>query len=131
MDDQLKPPTEAERLAARTSERVGEMSDEARAELHRKIHEGKPSPTVTPLRKKAVTLPYGPVGHPADEDPEAAAAVVRIQAELHATERRLNRLERGMTRSRYQMPSDSPPHGRYARLLRRAERLERQLRRLR
>ena len=129
MDDKLNGPSEADRVAAGTSERVAGMSDEARVEVHRKINERKQGPTVTPFRK-AVTPHYG-TGRPADEDPEAAAAAVRIAAELRSTERRLDRMERGMTRGRYQMPSDSPPHGRYARLLRRADRLERQLRRLR
>jgi hypothetical protein len=83
----------------------------------------------TPLRKRPVTLPYAHPG--AAEDAEAAALAMRLQTELSRTERRLHQIERRLTSSRYQMGEGGRPTGRYARLARRADRLERQLRSLR
>lgn len=113
-------PQRPDRLHARTSERVEGMSDEARAEIARNIAG----------RRAVVVEPRFGRGAEAAEA-ELAAEAARIRADLSRTERRLDRLERAATGSRYQMGTGSGPAGRYARLLTRAERLERRLRALR
>ena len=63
---------------------------------------------------------------------EGAPAAYRYSfADLHRTERRLYQLDRFTSRPRYAMTSAGGPTGRYARLLSRANRLERKLRALR
>lgn len=131
MDDKRKRLAPIDPLTGRTTDRVAEMSDEARAELARELAGRGKTVADAPFRRVAV-VPDTPLRRsPEITDPAAAAAILRLEAELHRTERRLERVERSFTRSRYQTGSDAPPSGRYARLLSRAERLERQLRALR
>jgi hypothetical protein len=117
-------------VSARTSDRVAEMSDELRADIARDLAGRRDTVPDQPVRRR-LTTPYE-AGRRADTaDAEVEAPAARIAADLHRTERRLYQLERGSTSSRYQMHEGGPPSGRYARLLRRAEQLERQLRALR
>ena len=99
------------------------MSDEERAELARKIagHPGyiAPDPQIREERRDKRRT----------EDPAALAEIARLTAELHRTERRMDRIDRMNAPSRYQVGSGAPS-GRYARLESRARRLERQLRSL-
>jgi hypothetical protein len=127
-DEEQTPPAKPDRIYDRTTDRVAGMSDEARVALHRKIHGGKE--TVPDKGFGTPTdLQYG-YGRPAGDAPDPSAEVIRLEAELHRTERRIERIERGHTRERFQATSYTAPHGRYARLLSRADRLERQLREL-
>ena len=122
----------SDRVSAHTSDRVDTMSDEARAELARSFADKKAGVTDEGFRR-AVLTPYesaGRAGHALDEE-AAAAEVVRLTAELNRTNRRLDRMERSFSHGRYQTGSAAPPSGRYARLMSRAERLERELRSLR
>ena len=109
-----------DRLHARTSERVDRMSDEARAEIARNFA----------AKRAIVAEPRFGRGAEAAEA-ELAAEVARVRADLQRTERRLDRLERASSGGRYQLSTGGMPSGRYARLLTRAERLERRLRALR
>jgi hypothetical protein len=120
----------SERVSPHTSDRVDTMSDEARAELARSFADKKRGVTDEGFRK-AVTTPYESAGRAHELDEETAAEVVRLTAELNRTNRRLDRMERGVSHGRYQTGSAAPPNGRYARLLSRVERLERELRALR
>ena len=107
------------------------MSEEARAELARNLS-GKKGETVPDagLRSaRRLTTPYA-ITHGSLEEAEVAEKVVRLKADLHRTERRIDQIERSATSSRYQMAEGSGPTGRHARLLRRARRIERQLRSL-
>ena len=105
------------------------MSEEARAELARNLAGRR---DVLPDESGRRSVTSYTATHGIADDPEAAAEAVRIAADLQRTERRMYRLERSMSRSRYQMGDGSgSPTGRYARLQRRADRLERKLRRLR
>ena len=119
------------RVSARTSERVSRMSDEERDELAR-ILAGRKAAGLPLPGGRAAEVPARP-DHRASEtqDPAAAAAAARIAGELVRTERRLDRLEATVSRGRYQTGGTGAPSGRYGRLLRRADRLERQLRALR
>jgi hypothetical protein len=129
MDDEQKRTRGVDKVSALTSDRVAEMSDQDRATLARDIA-GRRSTGGGTVRKPPVTLPYTPA-RGAAEDAEAAAQAMRLQSELGRTERRLHQIERRLTSSRYQMREGGRPTGRYARLARRADRLERQLRSLR
>ena len=103
------------------------MSEEARAELARNLA-GRRDVLPDESGRRSLTTSYTAT-HGIADDPEAAAEAVRIAADLQRTERRMYRLERSMSRSRYQMgDGGSAPTGRYARLQRRAGRLERKLR---
>lgn len=100
------------------------MPDETRAEIARDLA-GRRDTVPDPLyRRRAAAI---------GDAAEAARAeeAARLTAELRRTERRLDRLERSFSPSRYQLRSAGPPTGRYARLLSRAQRLERQLSTLR
>jgi hypothetical protein len=108
-----------DRTERHLSDAVDNMSAEARVELARDIA-GREVFRPNPVRRPS----EGP-------DPATEALAVRVAAELHQTERRLDRIERSLSRGRYQTGSGGAPSGRYARLLRRADRLERQLRSLR
>jgi hypothetical protein len=131
MDEKRTPPDGPGKVSARTSDRVARMSDEARAELARNIAERRAAGGDVPERKATVS-PLKPARRGATvPEPEADAAAVRIAADLQRTERRIQQIERSFSSSRYQMAEGGPPSGRYARLLRRANRLERQLRTLR
>ena len=132
MDDELRDPASVDRIHARTSERVAQMSDEERAELARELARRKQGVADVGFRRAGAQdspAPYGPAAPALDDDKAAAAA--RIVAELRSTERRLDRLERSATPTRYQGGPASPPTGHYDRLLSRAARLERKLRDLR
>src|SRR5829696_1008354 len=100
-------------IAARTTKRVGQMSEAERGDVARKLA-GRRDIVADPV--------YRHPGPQADADEAARAeAAARVEAELHRTERRLWRLERTSTKSRYQMSSGGPPSGRYARLISRAD----------
>lgn len=129
MADEQKRNRAVDKVSAHTSDRVAEMSDQERVTLARDIA-GRRDLGGTPPRKRRLTLPYTPA-RGAAEDAEAAAQAMRLQSELSRTERRLHQIERRLTSSRYQMGEGGRPSGRYARLARRADRLERQLRSLR
>ena len=119
----------ARRLYAHTSDRVDEMSEEARAELARNLAGRKDAVPDAGLR--AIAIPYTGSGRvSAAEEEEIAAEVERLSADLHRTERRLHQIERATTSSRYQLGEGGAPSPRYIRLERRARRLERQLRAL-
>lgn len=125
-DDLTRPPQDV-RVSARTGARVAGMSEEERAEIARKLAgRGKRVDEAAP-RQAARAL----AGPPPAVNEDASAAVLRLTAELNRTERRLDRMERAATGGRYQIGGDGAPSGRYARLLSRADRLERQLRSLR
>ena len=131
MDDDRKRPHSIDQVSAQTSDRVAEMSDEERVELARNIF-GRRDVGADGRGGSPIAVPYTAGGKaPLGTDEDVAAEVARLSAELARTERRILRMERSVTRSRYQMvPGDGKPTGRYARLLHRAERLERQLRSL-
>jgi hypothetical protein len=118
-----RTPDVPHRLAGRTSDRVREMSDEERRELARKIagHPGYIAPEPDPREERREKRHL--------EDPATLAEIARLTAELHRTERRMDRIDRMSSHSRYQVGT-SAPSGRYARLESRARRLERQLRSL-
>ena len=89
-DEEQTPPAKPDRIYDRTTDRVAGMSDEARAALHRKIHGGKE--TVPDKGFRTPTgLQYGP-GRPAGDTPDPSAEVIRLEAELHRTERRIERI---------------------------------------
>lgn len=131
MDEKRTTPGVPGRVSARTSDRVAQMSDEARAELARNIAERRAAGADVPERKATGTAANPVRRIAAVPEPEAAAAAVRIAADLKRTERRIHQIERSFGSSRYQMAEGGPPSGRYARLVRRANQLERQLRALR
>ena len=130
MDEEQKRSGSTERITAQTSDRVAEMSDQERVTLAQDIAGRRDIGGGGTVRKRPVTLPYSPA-RGAAEDAEVAAQAIRLQSELSRTERRLHQIERRLTSSRYQMGEGGRPSGRYARLARRADRLERQLRSLR
>jgi hypothetical protein len=124
MDEEVIKPPEPDRLYGHTTDRVADMTDEARVELHRKLAGRTAGVTDTPYGRSE--NPHDPlVRRPENADP--AAIALRLEAELHRVERRLDRLDRSVSHSRYQTGS-AQPSGRYARLVSRARRLERQLR---
>jgi hypothetical protein len=121
----------ARRLYARTSDRVDQMSEEARAELARNLARRKGEAVPDAGIPGPIAIPYTGSGRvSAAEEEEVAAEVARLSADLHRTERRLHLIERATTSSRYQMGEGGSPSPRYVRLERRARRLERQLREL-
>lgn len=105
-----------------TTKRAGEFTNEQRADIARKLAD-----------RRAVSQPVFQRPGLADaEEAERAQEAARVAAELSRVERRLNRLERASSGGgRYQMGEAAAPTGRYARLLSRADRLERKLNRLR
>ena len=131
-DEQRNLPPE-ERVSERTSRRVAEMSDAERAELARELARRKAALPGPPARRAAEAPAVRRRAEAADDAKTRAKAkaVARLTAELRTTERHLDRLERSITPSRYQGGSAAPQTARYARLLSRADRLERQLRALR
>jgi hypothetical protein len=127
-----RPDDNDRRLYARTSDRVDEMSEEARAELARNLAGRKDGAVPDAGISGPIAIPYTGSGRvSAAEEEEIAAEVERLSADLHRTERRLHQIERASTSSRYQMGEGGSPSARYVRLERRARRLERQLRSLR
>jgi hypothetical protein len=124
-----RPDDNARRLYARTSDRVDQMSEEARAELARNLAGRKDAGVPDERVRGPIAIPYsGSARVSAAEEEEAAAEVARLSADLHRTERRLHQIERATTSSRYQMGEGGTPSARYVRLERRARRLERKLR---
>ncbi len=116
-DESLKREGEkAYDLHIKTTDRVGEMSDEARVDLHREIAGRKLTYADTPARRTDVA-----------QDPNAE--IVRLTAELHSIDRRLDRLERQTPSERFRSGAGWPG-SRYIRLVSRARRIERQLREL-
>jgi hypothetical protein len=131
-DDKFPNRPPIDRVTADTSDRVDGMTDESRVDLARKLAGRRDTVPDAGLRGRPATLPHHAVTkRAAVEEAESAAQVVRLQADLHRTERRLHQIERKLTSSRYQMAEAGRPTGRYARLIRRADRLERRLRSLR
>jgi hypothetical protein len=117
------------RLHAHTSDRVDAMSEEARAELARKLGGRKGGAAPSAATRGPIAIPYRDSGRVSvAEEEEVAAEVARLSADLHRTERRLHQIDRGSTKSRYQMVAGGSPTTRYVRLERRARRIERQLR---
>jgi hypothetical protein len=110
-------------IAARTTKRVGGMSETERADVARKLAGRRDVVSDPPYKRSGAKA--------AAAEAARAEEAARVEAELHRTERRLWRLERTSTKSRYQMSTGGPPSGRYARLISRADRLERKLNRLR
>jgi hypothetical protein len=105
------------------------MSDAERAALARELTRRKGLLPEAPARPVVRTPDARPSAKPPDHGRAEAAA--RLTAELRTTERHLDRLERAATASRYGGGTSALGAGRYARLLSRADRLERQLRNLR
>jgi hypothetical protein len=128
----VSPPDDnARRLYARTSDRVDQMSEEARAELARNLAGRKAGSVPDAGARGPIAIPYTGSGRiSVAEEEEIAAEVERLSADLHRTERRLHQIDRVNTSSRYQMGEGGSPSPRYVRLERRARRLERQLREL-
>jgi hypothetical protein len=116
-DDNSKP----DNLGAHR--RVERMSETEREDVARKLAGRRDVASIPAIRHSSQAL------DPAGEAARAEEAA-RITAELRRTERRLDRLDRFSTKSRYQMGEGGSPGGRYARLERHAERLERKLRQL-
>jgi hypothetical protein len=129
MNEEYKDPTPEERVSARTLKRVAEMSDAEREALARELARRKGALPEAPVRS-AATTPHVRPSTTTPED-ERAKAAARLTAALRNTQRHLDRLERSSTPSRYGGAASAPASGRYARLLSRADRLERQLRALR
>ena len=130
-NDDYRRPAPEDRVTARTSKRVAELSEAERQELAREFARRKQALVDTPDRP-AVDSP-----RPAEQAPEAprkpeagrAEAAARVAAELRSTQRHLDRIERSVQPGRY--GGSAPTSARYDRLMSRAERLERQLRALR
>ena len=124
-----RPDDNARRLYARTSDRVDEMSEEARAELARNLAGRNGGSVPDAGIRGPISVPYSGSGRvSAAEEEQIAAEVARLSADLHRTERRLHQIERASTSSHYQLGEGGAPSPRYVRLERRARRLERQLR---
>jgi hypothetical protein len=117
-----------------TSNRIDGLSTEERAALHREFAGKRTPDSGSGSARRRLTpagFPMDPLAKPSREEEELAAEAARVAADLHRTQRQLDRIERSSTRSRYVMSTGGAPHGRYARLLSRADRLERRLRKLR
>ena len=129
MNDHYKRPDDQHRVSARTSKRVAEMSDAERAALARELAR-RPGALPDAAVRPAVRTPDA---RPSAKTPNEAGAeaAARLTAELRKTHRQLDRLERSFAPSRYGGGTSGPDSGRYAHLLSRADRLERQLRKLR
>jgi hypothetical protein len=128
MDDERTRQDEPGRVHARTSKRVSEMSEAERVELARELARRRGA-LPDPRFKKAAEPGVAPA--PAVGTGPEHEAVVRLTAELRATERSLDRLERSVAPARYSGGSAPELGVRYERLLSRAERIERKLRGLR
>jgi hypothetical protein len=129
MDDDYRGPEAQDRVSARTSKRVAEMNDAERAALARELARrtrAAPEARVRPAVR-------APDARPSAKTPNngRAEAAARLTAELRKTERHLDRVERASSPSRYGGGSSLPASARSARLLSPADRLERQLRKLR
>lgn len=124
------------RISRQTIDHVDGLSEEARAELARNFAGPRtPGPDLgggkARARRGPIAIPYsGRGGVLSEEEAEREEAIARVSADLSRTNRRLDRIERASSGSRYQLGPASAPSGRYARLLSRADRLERQLRSL-
>jgi hypothetical protein len=128
MDDHRKRPQQVDRL---TDDRISEMSEESRALIARELAGRGAVVPEAPGRRPLPGVPDRVVRpSTAAEEAEAAEAAARLAAEIHRTERRLDRIERSANHSRYQTGSAAGPSGRYARLLSRSARLERRRRAL-
>jgi hypothetical protein len=129
MNDDYRAPDPHDRVDARTSRRVAEMSDAERAELAREISRRKRALPEAPVRRYVPT----PDARPSAKTPDDghAEAVARLTAQLRDTQRHLDRFERSVTASRYGGGSSGPGAARHAFLQSRADRLERLLRKLR
>ena len=130
MSDDYRDPMPEDRVSARTSKRVAEMGDSERNALARELARRKAAlldPPIRPVvRRPDVRTP--PAQAP---DEEREQEVARVTEELRKTQRHLDRLDRSFTPSRYGGAGAYPGGARYARLLSRADRLERELRSLR
>jgi hypothetical protein len=126
MDDDLTREDHIARVDARTTDRVARMSEQEREELARELARRKGAAVETAPPAAGKTAPPALPQRPISPDPSVAA---RLTAELRATERRLDRLERFQAPGRY--GGGAAPSGRYDRLVSRAERIERKLRELR
>jgi hypothetical protein len=129
LNDEHRDPSPENRVSARTRKRVAEMSDVERIALARELARRKGALLEAPVRRTVATPDVRPSAKKADD--EQAEATARLTAALRNTQRHLDRLERSFTPSRYGGGTSAPASARYARLLRRADRLERQLRELR
>src|SRR4051794_8585554 len=126
MNDDYRGPDPQDRVSARTSKRVAEMSEAERADLARELARRKRALPEAPVRRYVPTPDARPSAKPPDDGRAEAVAV--LTNELRKTERHLYRLERASAPSRYGGGSSGPASPRYSRLLSRADRLERQLR---
>jgi hypothetical protein len=129
MSDEYKRPAPEDRASARVTRDVAKMSDDERTALAREFARRRGTTPEAPARRAVEKRDPVPPGTPPDE--ERAEAAARLKAELRSTERHLDRLERAVTAGRHGGGASAPAPGRYDRLLRRADRLERQLRALR
>src|SRR4051812_29533231 len=111
MDEKDTGPPDISRVDAHTSDRVERMTDEAREDLARKLAGRRRGVTDEGFRSPVV-VPYVS-GRGTAADDELAGEVARLTAELQRTERRLDRIERLSTRSRYQMTGGGSPSARY------------------
>jgi hypothetical protein len=128
MDEDRTRPPDMDRVDARTTARVDRMTEAERKALARELARRKRAGAdIVPPTTPKVEAPASPRAPTAPDPAEAAI----IEAELRATERRIDRLERLATRSRYQGGGAEMPGGRYDRLISRANRLERKRRGLR
>jgi hypothetical protein len=127
MSDEYRGPAPEDRVSARTSKRVAEMTDAERAALARELARRRGPVPEAPVRRAVKPPDVGRTATAPDAGRSEAAA--RVTVELRKTERQLDRLERSFSPSRY--GGSDPSSARYARLLSRADRLERQLRALR
>jgi hypothetical protein len=117
------------RISRQTIDRVDGLSDESRAELARNFA-STGGPLASGGATSPIAIPFPGRGGQTAEEAEREEAIARVSADLHRTNRRLHRIERTSSGGRYQVGGASAPSGRYARLLSRADRLERELRAL-
>jgi hypothetical protein len=125
---------DAKRISRETIDRVDGLTEEARTELARSFAGRVLGPDLGGGKARdhrdPIAIPYPGRGGQTVEEIEREEAIARVTADLHRTHRRLDRIERTNTGGRYQVGGASAPSGRYARLLSRAHRLERELRAL-
>jgi hypothetical protein len=131
MSDDHRDLNPEDRVDARTSKRVAEMTDAERTALARELARRKAAlhEPARPVIKRPDVRPPAPAEPTQEEEHEQAVA--RVTEELRKTQRHLDRLERSYAPSRYGGSGAYPGGGRYQRLLSRADRLERELRALR
>jgi hypothetical protein len=129
MNDEYRDIPPEARVSARTSKRVAEMSDAERETLARELARRKGALPEAPVRRAVAKPDVRPPAKKADDG--RAEATARLTAALRNTHRHLDRLERSFSPGRYGAGTSAPSSARYARLLSRADRLERQLRALR